>query len=189
MIVTLNLMLRAFIVIAIVTARALLPAQGSVDPKLGVVLPENEGPKLLNQCGREVPGPVKGTWKPSDEVIRTLELALAPAFQKALDREQTQKRRKPSEYGRQYAGLVIGKKRIVYINGFRQSIIDEAEERHRTYLEIDLIPWRTEALCICDGGTAFFGAEYDPGSKRIANIKFNGVLGTPSLSLDSSGRK
>jgi hypothetical protein len=29
------------------------------------------------------------------------------------------------------------------------------------------------AIDVCDGGTLFFGAEYDPASSKVRNIQFN----------------
>ena len=59
---------------------------------------------------------------------------------------------------------------MVYINGF-----------HKNYLEL-LVKgqprladaWRTRAVNVCDGGSWFFGAEYDPATRQVANVRFHG---------------
>jgi hypothetical protein len=33
--------------------------------------------------------------------------------------------------------------------------------------------WLTRAVNVCDGGTMFFGAEYDPATRTVGDIDFN----------------
>ena len=73
----------------------------------------------------------------------------------------------PENYFRQYVGIVVGGKRLIYINGF-----------HRGYLVLsaqkdDTTRWRREPVEVCDGGDWFFGAEYDPATGTVRNLRFN----------------
>jgi hypothetical protein len=77
---------------------------------------------------------------------------------------------RPVEYYRQYGGLIIAGRKIVYINGFHRAhfgLISGNPERGTD--------WRTRAVNVCDGGRTYFGAEYDPSTGRIQSIEFNGA--------------
>jgi len=73
----------------------------------------------------------------------------------------------PGDYYRQYAGLVIAGRRVIYVNGVRSSAIPEGP------VPFD---WRTQAVQICDGGPITFGVEYDPATRRFSNFAFNGSV-------------
>lgn len=116
--------------------------------------------ELTEQCSRPSPGPVEGVWTPSEAQIAAME----PALRARIDEELTQANveEDPSEYIRQYGGLIIGGKRVIYTHGFLQRIDDPDEA------------WRTHPMVICDGGPITFGVEYDPATQTFANFAFNG---------------
>ena len=66
-----------------------------------------------------------------------------------------------SHYFFQYAGLIAGGRKFIYVNSFRGDVGDFPN-------------WKTQPVMVCDGGDAFFGAEYDPQTKTFANFAFNG---------------
>jgi hypothetical protein len=158
---------------------ALLVAQSATPtfrPEWSVILSERPLPSGQFWCSRSGPA-LRDYWRPDPEIIRELEVALAPALQRALDHASDRRWNPPAidEFYRQYIGIRAGSRRAVYINGF-----------HRSYLTItaDSRPesagmWRTRAVNVCDGGTMFFGADYDPATRTIGNIEFN-VRGVPS---------
>jgi hypothetical protein len=103
-------------------------------------------------------------------MIANLEDALLPALQLALDR------RPPSEtpllardYYRQYGGLIVGGKRIIYVNGFHRWFLARSGRNADAWTR-----WRTIAVRVCDGGLEYFGAEYDPDTRQVDAIEFNG---------------
>jgi hypothetical protein len=116
--------------------------------------------ELTEQCSRISPGPVESTWTPSDADIRAMEPALLERVRQELTAANTEE--DAATYVRQYGGLVIGGKRVIYTHGFIQRI-DDPEEG-----------WRTHARIICDGGPITFGVEYDPATRTFANFAFNG---------------
>jgi hypothetical protein len=149
------------------------PAPPAFNPEWSVILPPNPMPKNQTWCSRSGPA-LRDFWRPDPEIIRELEAALAPALQQALERASRGRWQPPApdEYYRQYIGIRAGGRRAVYINGF-----------HRGYVDRMLTPehadsWRTRAVNVCDGGTGFFGAEYDPATRKVGNIEFN-VRGAP----------
>jgi hypothetical protein len=135
-----------------------------------VVFPEQSAHTLVGQCSRRVPTSLTGAWSPDATTLRHLEPVLRAALQEAVDRSTPPESQslRPAEYYRPYGGLVIGGRKIVYINGFHRAhlgLISGNPER--------ATDWRTMAVNICDGGRAHFGAEYDPSTGRIQSIEIN----------------
>jgi hypothetical protein len=123
---------------------------------------------LVRQCSRVSPGPVEGVWTPTDADVQRMEGTLILEVSKQFrERGVTLS---PGDYYRQYAGFVIGGRRIIYVNGVVESaILREPNPDHP-------FDWRTQAVSICDGGTITFGAEYDPELNTVSNFAFNGQL-------------
>jgi hypothetical protein len=139
-----------------------------LDPSRGVVLSEAAGKPLHRErlCNRPMPWPIEATWVPDESTIKRLEAALGAALQAALDQAPAGRYPKPvaPEFYRQYLGLVVGGKRIVYVNGLRDQLVASGRPAE----------WRTTVWNGCDGGLAAFGAEYDLESGHIRNVIFNG---------------
>jgi len=70
--------------------------------------------------------------------------------------------RNPAPFFRQYGGLIIGGRKIIYVNAFRM--------RPRGVND-----WHSRAFDICDGGSNFFGVEYNAESKSFGPFAFNGT--------------
>ena len=71
------------------------------------------------------------------------------------------------EFGRQYGGLVVAGRKIIYVNAFSRSAMDQSGSDSNSN-------WRAQPVMVCDGGASFFGVEYDPQSKSFAHFEFNG---------------
>ncbi|HSM96873.1 MAG TPA: hypothetical protein VLT91_12570 [Rhizomicrobium sp.] len=141
----------------------------------GVVLPNDEAAKLVSQCSRPSPGPVDSYWAPSKGDIDALEAAF-PAFfrKKAYDWRgflgmpnirDSDADKLLSQYVRQYAGFVIGGRKVIYVNAVTGWGISDNPNQ-----------WRTKAVRVCDGGSITFGVEYDPTSKTFDHFAFNGEI-------------
>jgi len=116
---------------------------------------------LGRQCSRVSPGPIVDVWIPTDADTATVDDQLVTfVAQKLEERGQSPS---PGGYHRQYAGLVIGGKRMIYVNGVQEQLIANGP-----------FDWRTQPVQICDGGTLTFGVEYDPTTRQFANFAFNG---------------
>ncbi len=128
-------------------------------------------PNIYTWCSRDAPART-GYWAPDSETIGRLEVALAPALQQALEREIKDPTRRPAtkEYYRQYIGLRIRGRQVVYINGFHKDYLALAASTPPKMAD----SWKTRAVNACDGGWWFFGAEYDPATRQVTNIRFNG---------------
>jgi len=162
-------MLNGLTILFAVAAVTVQPSGARLRADRGVILPEREAKNVLTQCTRRVPTEVAAYWTPDQQTIRRLERALAPALQHAIDQEVTSPAPSVGDYYRQYVGLAIGGRRVVYINGFHRShLVAQARAdpgRSPT--------WRTRAVNVCDGRTTFFGAEYDPATEKVQGIRFN----------------
>ena len=68
----------------------------------------------------------------------------------------------PDGYYRQYVGVIYEGKRYVYVNAIAMSSAPDDS-------------WRTSAhYLFCDGGTSFWGVLYDPATRRLSHLAFNG---------------
>jgi hypothetical protein len=174
---------------------ASLSAQGSIQQEASgrvVVLPDSAMPHALTRCSRGGPTGVSGFWRPSPADVAAAEDAVDRALARALDsviardtvghREWLDRPRTrwADEYYRQYVGLRYRDgRRTIYINGLAAGWPMELSERvgqseaggSHPYAKPDW--WRFIAAHVCDGGEFFFGAEYDPVSKRVLSFQFN----------------
>jgi hypothetical protein len=127
-----------------------------------------EADGLLNQCSRQAPQKVQGKWTPNSAQLGDLRTRLPGALDRALSKRQRNKDR-AAEIAGQYAGFVIGGRKIIYVNAFPKRELDPPIPGMKAH------DWRHEAVIVCDGGAVFFGVEYDPKNKTFANFAFNGA--------------
>ena len=154
--------------IAFGSGYALQDDASSLNPQLAVILPPDSARSLVKQCTRVVPSHIEGVWQPTTAQVAAFETALAPVLRLALRRSVRPSARGFSvrDYYRQYGGLVVDGKQIIYVNAFHAGFLH--------YLEPDTASWHRSAVNVCDGAEWFFGAEYDVGSGRVRNLHFNG---------------
>ena len=155
---------------AVLSFAAAAAAPSAFDPKDGIVLPLDQATAVTHQCSRSSPGPVKGTWLPTAQEIRDLESKLPDALAHALPKRTLDDIR-THIIARQYAGLVIGTHKTIYVNAFPLHFFDE---EMRAFPDKPPFDWKHKAVNVCDGGAVFFGVEYDPKTKVFVNFAFNG---------------
>lgn len=73
----------------------------------------------------------------------------------------------PGRYYRQYVGIVIGDRKLIYVNAFCDKP-DDVVVRHGG-------DWRQNPIDVCDGGDCFWSAVYDPLSGEFSDLQVNGV--------------
>jgi hypothetical protein len=164
-----------------------IPSARQLDPARGAVLAEPSatgswGAPLIDSASHrvwscsviKVPS-VAGVWIPSRQQIRSVEPILARVIAESLGaRPQL-----PSinDYYRQYVGIVVGGRRLIFINGFHKSFFEALRHDHasdprgRPPASFD---WRRKQVQVCDGGEYYFGAVYDPDSATVDQFGFNG---------------
>ena len=125
-----------------------------------VVEDEKERWKVLNQCSRPAPR-ATATFIPSAPEVESLEADLRKLHRKKAKQCCFLGRlRNPGAYYRQYVGVEVHGKRLIYVNALWPT-------GHDTYLG-------QSARVYCDGGDYYWGALYDPASRRFSDLAFNG---------------
>jgi len=125
------------------------------------LLPASEVKAVVNQCSRPSPTEFTGTWAPSKEELTEMESRFAE-IRKLTVLEcciQGEKIKDPERFFMQYAGIVLGGKKLIYINAIPGDPGDF---------------WKEKAVVICDGGTAW-GVLYDPMTKKFSSLAVNGI--------------
>jgi hypothetical protein len=138
-------------------------------PERGAVLPETAESRLLMRCGEAV----ERNWTPAPEQIRQLESGLAQLLREALGPGGRIQR-----YYRQYAGIVVGGRRVVCVNGVSAEIVRSNQR--------DTARWRELPVDMLDGDTEQFHVRYDPETCQFSGLAFNGPV-VPSGSLTGAG--
>lgn len=112
--------------------------------------------QVLDTCSRPSPGRdagrVSGYWAPSRQQVEQLEAAL-PQLKDQVSA--------PADFDRQYVGIEIDGRQLIYINAFR--LPDGSQ----------INPAR-EAIRACDGGSMFWGALFDPTTGTFSEFHANG---------------
>jgi hypothetical protein len=156
-----------FSALLILAGRVTAASLSSVD---GVILSADKSKALLNQCSRGTPQHVTGIWTPADVQIRELERRL-PAALALKAQEHGPRYTQTTTFRRQYAGLIVGNRRVIYVNAFPLDVGNPAKDGTPAARAFD---WHREPVIVCDGGPAFFGLEYDPQQRTFSNFEFNG---------------
>jgi hypothetical protein len=128
-----------------------------------VVFDRSKVAALLHQCSRSTPPVGEAGWTPLAGDILAMEAALPSVLIEQI-RHRPAFASAPHGWIRQYVGIVRGGKRLIYGN-FVPKSADGDDGR-----------WRREPIIVCDGGEAFFGAEYDVVAKTFTHVAFNGAL-------------
>ncbi len=172
-------MKRSLLALLTLLAAACTPAPNSTEPgspdapsvgtsvfaaDSAVVFTGDKALELVEPCSRAAPGPIDGTWTPSERDIAALEPALSRYVSERLRTDWPNDAIGAENYLRQYGGLIVNGRRLIVINGFQQSAAG------------DLDTWRSFPMVICDGGPIMFGAEYDPETREFQNFAFNGAI-------------
>lgn len=145
-------------VLASMIASASVQAASNADY---VVMPFDQAKAQLAQCSRRTPQLGESGWTPAPVDIERFEAALPAALTRTAANHPYLKAG-PKGWLRQYVGMVRNGHRVIYGNFFPKGMNDEFKR------------WREQAVAVCDGGMAFFGAEFDADSNMIIEIDYNG---------------
>jgi hypothetical protein len=149
-------------------AALLMPSALGQEPRY-TILEAHHAKAVSLQCSRANPPAFRTTWKPGAAQIKALEdnwdalRETAPA----LCCNNRARVGDIGDYYRQYLGIVVGDRRLIYINAFESRFLDRVETRKGR--------WRRMAMVICDGGESFWGAVYDPATGTFSELAFNGM--------------
>jgi hypothetical protein len=126
------------------------------------ILPETAAPPLMHQCSRPTPGPVVGFWSPTHRQILRLE-ALLPAHLATLGLRPAGSL---GGYFRQYVGVVVGGRHLIYGSFIPQWLARRLNRGRRP-------GWRMAPFVICDGGREFWGIAFDVEFESFRDFAFN----------------
>jgi hypothetical protein len=129
------------------------------------ILPPTQVIHLERLCSRDGPGRVTAGWDPAFSQVRQAETRL-PGFLAKNRRPE----RPLSEYYRQYLGVVIEGKNLIYVNVFPRSLVERPD-----FPGVSRDYWRSEFVDVCDGGDDFWGALFDLETQLFFSPRFNGV--------------
>lgn len=101
-------------------------------------------------------------WTPSDKNILAIENGLGTYLQQNPDRfyESIPMWEQLDEYNRQYIGIIVDEKQVIYANYF----CDSAD-----------MDWRKDFVFVMDGGDCFFQFKYDVDSAEFFDLQVNGL--------------
>lgn len=150
-------------------------------PTMAVILPASEARTLLTSCDG-VMARADSLWIPSTTELQAFDKRLAEHIN-AGSKNVTRNEPWP-EYSRQYLGLFRDGRKLVFVQGVHRSYLGHtvAQDTLRGVPKPEAIArlrqwFRTSATNVCDGGKAFFRAEYDVSADRISSFAFNSYGG------------
>jgi len=103
--------------------------------------------------------PARGEIDRLERHLAVLEMALSRVI---LESGET--RPAATDYYRQYGGFHRGGRRVVYVNGLHQKIVQIRESPS----------WTEEPFGLCDGGFMGFGVVYDVDADKFESVEFDG---------------
>lgn len=122
----------------------------------GVIAPLDRAPIFRTGYGTQA----SGWWLPTAEQIAALEAGL-PNYLRTFSDEQTiALADKVGTYKRQYAGLVIEGRALIFVNAF---CFDSTDGR-----------WTSEPVFVDDGGDCFFQVYWEPATGGFRELTING---------------
>lgn len=138
-------------------------------PERAVILPPDQAKAMLEQCSRSTPENVDGTWVVPPSVAAQLEqdLGKLSGFKSHHCCMSSKTMSNPEAYGTQLVGITIAGRKYVYINAIPFTMLTN-DPRYREL-------WPRQPMQFCDGGSAFWGALYDPETRQFSELAFNGT--------------
>lgn len=141
-----------------------LPAEGT----RSTVLPESAAQLLAHPCSRSGPPRFEKSWRPTRADIQALESRLDRiSLLRSAGLIRGEQIENPSRYYRQYVGLVVGGRKLIYLNAFCKKPEDVVVRQGGD--------WRQNPIDVCDGGDCFWSAVYDPNSGEFSDLQVNGI--------------
>jgi hypothetical protein len=124
------------------------------------LLPKSQTTAISQLCSRSGPK-IEGSWKPTKDDIDGLESSLSLISKLKSEGDKSDVHIKtPSSYYRQYLGVLVDGRRLIYLNAFAPSLLRS--------------DWRDRLVDICDGGTIAWGVLYDPEKREFSRLTANG---------------
>jgi len=163
-----------------------VPGSDSLDPTCGVVFAGASARLLTDSFFSR--GDVGTIWDPTPIEISHLEDALGRELGSRISDVGLGNAAPPlvRDYFRQYAGIYLKGRRLIFVNGFHRSHVKDTANwlaQPRPESQLTAFPvgarsknfWRIVPVHVSDGGEFYFEAFYDPQRNRIVGFQFNGI--------------
>ncbi|HVS92870.1 MAG TPA: hypothetical protein VHE59_12595 [Mucilaginibacter sp.] len=156
------------IVLLLFFANVSIAQKDHFKPEHSAALDTAHGKKLLHQCSRETPENVSGFFVVSVTQVKSVE----DNFKKILKLKSKvyasgSDLADLGQYGYQYIGLIIHRKKYIYINAFNYY----PNEFKRMHLD-----WEKDAVNTCGGGNGWWGVLYNIEDQSFSQLRTNGSL-------------
>ncbi len=165
----------------------------ATEPSTPFTVLEGRHAQLLSQpCSRANPPKFQDTWQPSEGEIKELEgrLSLLQQLKSSLCCHPGGRVKNVHAYYRQYLGIVVNGRKVIYINALEIRSLSEGQSNAEVLCrefrphQSDCLHgfnhasdrWRQQPIIFCDGGDSFWGAIYNPQTKDFSDLAFNGAI-------------
>jgi hypothetical protein len=146
----------------------------------GIAFPEGVAKRWRPCTKGSVTGQITGYWTPPAGLIRIIDERLPVKLDSALRSIPAgEGKRRASDYHRQYLGLEVDGRRVVYVNGFHHSHVEAMVRSFENIAAVDSSfhnPghqfWKQSPVSGCDGGWWYWGIVYDPMHNEFGPIRF-----------------
>jgi hypothetical protein len=143
-----------------------------VVPREGVaILADSQATAAMAPCSRTAPEPTSGTWRVKAKDVRGLDGLLAGEVARQLEHfplssalSDTSLAAQARTYYVQVVGVERDGRRLLYVNGFASDVVRALD---------DSTAWHYQPVVACAGGQEYFGVEYDPRARTLAQFAFN----------------
>ena len=126
-----------------------------------VLLPPSQAKAVTRFCSRNNLAKVDRGWQLTAKDADAIEDALSKDnYLRGKLTSASTKEKDPRQYYRQYVGVVVGGRKLIYVNGICV--------KPPSY-------WTRKLENVCDGGACFWGVLYDPASGEFSHFEMNGV--------------
>ena len=150
------------------------PTADPLPPGTYFVLPASQAEAAGAQCSRLAPE-VEAGWAMTDADAQAVERRLhelvdEPPVDTNPVRAAAASRIDLDTSVRQYVGVVVGGRRVIYVNAFPQDMLDRDADMpsdHRLHAD-------RRVAVVCDGGDSFWGVVFDPATGAFSGLDFNG---------------
>jgi hypothetical protein len=143
-----------FLLLPVIALAVTAPAN---EQKPFTILPASEAQNTTTLCSRESLTTIDGGWQPDATTVEAAESQLQQLSQPSSSAETIPS---PTTFFRQYVGVIVSGRKLIYLNAL-------ANER---------VAWREKFLKTCGGGSGFWGAIYDPATRKFSDLHKNGPL-------------
>ena len=127
----------------------------------GVIVPEARAPEFGMLQGRNKPP--SEYWTPTAEQVVELESKLSDYLKSTAPARAPELWKKLDQYKRQYVGIVVEGRRLIYANFICDGVIKESFR-----------DWKSRPIQVDDGGDCFFEVDYEPATGQFSELMVHG---------------